>query len=184
MASLSEQLQDVRSQAEVCLYSGGRVMDLRAGVVAMANLPLPPCSKYHHIAAETMVIENSFGSNRKETLGSLQRLSTALNILEKYGCNLTNPNRPKYWRTVKHNNPVFRATVDAIQGGRAVLCLYGYSNQQPDGLSFPDDVTDPDVGRVAAVTLEVMSLRMELEMLIKRTALFVEYFASQPTASP
>lgn len=50
-----------------------------------------------------------------KTLGSLQRLSTALNILEKYGCNLTNPNRPKYWRTVKHNNPVFRATVDAIQ---------------------------------------------------------------------
>lgn len=48
-----------------------------------------------------------------------------------------------------------------------MLCLYGYSNQQPDGLSFPDDVTDPDVGRVAAVTLEVMSLRMELEMLIK-----------------
>lgn len=66
MASLSEQLQDVRSQAEVCLYSGGRVVDLRAGVVAMANLPLPPCSKYHHIAAETMVIENSFGRNRKE----------------------------------------------------------------------------------------------------------------------
>lgn len=66
MASLSEQLQDVRSQAELCLYSGGRVVDLRAGVVAMANLPLPPCSKYHHIAAETMVIENSFGRNRKE----------------------------------------------------------------------------------------------------------------------
>lgn len=55
----------------------------------------------------------------------------------------------------------------SFQGGRNVLCLYGYSNQQPDGLSFPDDVIDPDVGRVAAVTLEVMSLRMELEMLIK-----------------
>lgn len=54
-----------------------------------------------------------------------------------------------------------------FQGGRNVLCLYGYSNQQPDGLSFPDDVIDPDVGRVAAVTLEVMSLRMELEMLLK-----------------
>ncbi|KAJ4936684.1 hypothetical protein JOQ06_001271 [Pogonophryne albipinna] len=167
MASLSEQLQEVRSRAEVCLYSGGRVSEVRVGVMAISYLPLPPCSKYCHIAAETMVIENSFGSNRKETLASLQRLSTALNILEKYGCNLTNPNRPKYWRTVKHNNPVFRATVDAIQGGRAVLCLYGYSNQQPDGLSFPDDVTDPDVGRVAAVTVEVMSLRMELEMLTK-----------------
>ncbi|XP_076602037.1 E3 ubiquitin-protein ligase RNF31 isoform X2 [Chaetodon auriga] len=171
MPSLSEQLQEVRSRAEVCLYSGGRVVEVRAGVMSMANLPLPPCSKYHHITAETMVIENSFGRNRKETLASLQRLSTAFNILEKYGCNLTNPNRPKYWRTVKHNNPVFRATVDAIQGGRAVLCLYGYSNQQPDGLSFPDDVMDPDVGRVAAVTLEVMCLRMELEMLIKDVGL-------------
>uniref|UniRef100_A0A674DVP8 E3 ubiquitin-protein ligase RNF31-like n=1 Tax=Salmo trutta TaxID=8032 RepID=A0A674DVP8_SALTR len=98
---------------------------------------------------------------------SLQRLSTALNILEKYGCNLTSSSRPKYWRAVKHNNPVFRATVDAIQGGRAVLCLYGYSNQQPDGLSFPDEVVEPDIEKVAAVTLEVMSLRMELDMLIK-----------------
>ncbi|KAG7503748.1 hypothetical protein JOB18_044229 [Solea senegalensis] len=176
MPSLSEQLQEVRSRAEVGLYSGGRVVEVRAGVMAIANLPLPPCSKYQHISAETMVIENSSGSNRKETLASLQRLSTALNILEKYGCNLTNPNRPKYWRTVKHNNPVFRATVDAIQGGRAVLCLYGYSNQQPDGLSFPDDVTDPDVGRVAAVTLEVMSLRMELEMLIKETHPHPEFY--------
>ncbi|KAF3858947.1 hypothetical protein F7725_012148 [Dissostichus mawsoni] len=176
MPSLSEQLQEVRSRAEVCLYSGGRVAEVRVGVMAISNLPLPPCSKYCHIAAETMIIENSFGSNRKETLASLQRLSTALNILEKYGCNLTNPNRPKYWRTVKHNNPVFRATVDAIQGGRAVLCLYGYSNQQPDGLSFPDDVTDPDVGRVAAVTLEVMSLRMELEMLTKEAHPHPEFY--------
>lgn len=54
-----------------------------------------------------------------------------------------------------------------------MLCLYGYSNQQSDGLSFPDDILDPDVGRVAAVTLEVMSLRMELEMLIKVHVLFV-----------
>ncbi|XP_028988085.1 E3 ubiquitin-protein ligase RNF31 isoform X2 [Betta splendens] len=176
MPSLSEQLQEVRSRAEVFLYSGGRVVEVRAGVMAMANLQLPPCSKYQHIAAETMVMDNSFGSNRKETLASLQRLSTALNILEKYGCNLTNPNRPKYWRTVKHNNPVFRATVDAIQGGRSVLCLYGYSNQQPDGLSFPDDVMDPDVGRVAAVTLEVMSLRMELEMLIKEAHPHPEFY--------
>lgn len=49
-----------------------------------------------------------------QAIASLQKLSTALNILEKYGSNLTSPNRPKYWRTVKHNNPVFRATVDAI----------------------------------------------------------------------
>lgn len=66
MPSLSELLQEVRSRAEVCLYSGGRVAEVWAAVMDMANLPLPPCSKYHHIAAETMVIGNSSGSNRKE----------------------------------------------------------------------------------------------------------------------
>lgn len=45
----------------------------------------------------------------------MNRLVKALSILEKYGCNLTSPNRPKYWRSVKHNNPVFRTTVDAIK---------------------------------------------------------------------
>lgn len=66
MSSLAEQLQTVRQRAEVCLYSGGRVDDLWLGVTHMAKLPLPPCIKYHRIAAETMVVHNSVGSNRKE----------------------------------------------------------------------------------------------------------------------
>lgn len=70
MPSLSEQLQEVRSRAEVCLYSGGRAGEVRVGVVAMAKLPLPPGFKYRHIAAETMVVDNSVGSNRKEVRGS------------------------------------------------------------------------------------------------------------------
>lgn len=48
-----------------------------------------------------------------------------------------------------------------------MLCLYGYTNQQPDGLSFPDDVIEPDIMKVSAITVEVMTLRMELDMLIK-----------------
>uniref|UniRef100_A0A673CQV2 E3 ubiquitin-protein ligase RNF31-like n=1 Tax=Sphaeramia orbicularis TaxID=375764 RepID=A0A673CQV2_9TELE len=100
-------------------------------------------------------------------LESLNRLVKALSILEKYGCNLASPTRPKYWRSVKHNNPVFRTTVDAVKGGRTVLYLYGYTNQQIDGLSFPDEVTEPDIEKVAAVTLEVMILRTEVDMIIK-----------------
>lgn len=50
-----------------------------------------------------------------QVLDSLTRLVKALSILEKYGCNLTCPTRPRYWRSVKHNNPVFRSTVDAIK---------------------------------------------------------------------
>lgn len=53
------------------------------------------------------------------------------------------------------------------QEGRRVLYLYGYTNQQIDGLSFPDDVSDPDREGVAAVTLEVMTLRAEVDMIIK-----------------
>ncbi|XP_028834240.1 E3 ubiquitin-protein ligase RNF31 isoform X2 [Denticeps clupeoides] len=176
MATLMAQLEEVRSRAEMSLSSSSSAQEVRTGVTAMANLALPLSSKYCHIAAENMVKENSTGNNRKETIGSMQRLSTALNILEKYGSNLTNSNRPKYWRTVKHNNPVFRATVDSIQGGRAVLCLYGYTNQQADGLSFPEEVQEPDVEKVASITLEVMSLRMELDMLIQGSHPHPEFF--------
>lgn len=48
-----------------------------------------------------------------------------------------------------------------------MLYLYGYTSQQVDGLSFPDDVSEPDREKVAAVTLEVMMLRAEVDMLIK-----------------
>lgn len=36
-----------------------------------------------------------------------------------------------------------------------------------DGLSFPDEVAEPDKGMVAAVTLEVMTVRSEVDMLLK-----------------
>lgn len=55
----------------------------------------------------------------------------------------------------------------SAQGGRRVLYLYGYTSQQVDGLSFPEDVSEPDKTKVAAVTLEVMVLRTEVDMLIK-----------------
>uniref|UniRef100_A0A8C7PCE1 RBR-type E3 ubiquitin transferase n=1 Tax=Oncorhynchus mykiss TaxID=8022 RepID=A0A8C7PCE1_ONCMY len=159
-STLSDQLEEVRCHAEACLDPPPPPLSLYTlcsyfcSLSSFLNLFL--YQTFFHLCPLSC-----------QTIGSLQRLSTALNILEKYGCNLTSSSRPKYWRAVKHNNPVFRATVDVIQGGRAVLCLYGYSNQQPDGLSFPDEVVEPDIEKVAAVTLEVMSLRMELDMLIK-----------------
>uniref|UniRef100_A0A4W4H441 RBR-type E3 ubiquitin transferase n=1 Tax=Electrophorus electricus TaxID=8005 RepID=A0A4W4H441_ELEEL len=53
------------------------------------------------------------------------------------------------------------------QGGRNVLCLYGYTNKMPDGLNFPDDVTSPDVQKVAEVATEVMTLSAELDLFTK-----------------
>ncbi|CAH2294427.1 E3 ubiquitin- ligase RNF31 isoform X1 [Pelobates cultripes] len=99
----------------------------------------------------------------------LRSVITALNILEKYGRNLLSPNRPKFWRSVKFNNPVFKAQVDAVEGGRLVLSLYGYSCSLPDGLSFPESVKEPDIPTVAAVTADVIILHHELNLLISNS---------------
>ncbi|TNN36365.1 E3 ubiquitin-protein ligase RNF31 [Liparis tanakae] len=165
----SVQMEELRRRSQALLSSSGSAQDVKAEVQTMAALPLPLSEKYRHLGVEAMLAENTTCRNSQEVLESLSRLVKALSILEKYGCNLTSPARPRYWRSVKHNNPVFRTTVDAIKGRRTVLFLYGYTSQQSDGLSFPDDVTQPDAGLVAAVTLEVMTLRTEVDLLLKGT---------------
>ncbi|XP_044235504.1 E3 ubiquitin-protein ligase RNF31 isoform X3 [Ursus arctos] len=126
---------------------------------------LPPAARYLQLDAARLVRSNAHGEPRNY----LNTLSTALNILEKYGRNLLSPQRPRYWRGVKFNNPVFRSTVDAVQGGRDVLRLYGYTEEQPDGLSFPEGQEEPDEHQVATVTLEVLLLRTELSLLLQNT---------------
>lgn len=172
----SVQMDEVRRRSQSLLSSSGSAQDVKAEVQTMAGISLPLSEKYRHIGVEAMLRENTACRNRQEVLESLSRLVKALSILEKYGCNLTSPARPRYWRSVKHNNPVFRTTVDAIKGGRTVLYLYGYTNQQIDGLSFPEEVAEPDTAKVSAVTLEVMTLRTEVDMLIKGTHPHPEYF--------
>ncbi|XP_068566398.1 E3 ubiquitin-protein ligase RNF31-like [Cebidichthys violaceus] len=165
----SVQMEEVRRRSQSLLSSSGSAQDVKEEVQTMASVLLPLSEKYRHLGVEAMLRENAACRNAQEVVESLSRLVKALSILEKYGCNLTSPARPRYWRSVKHNNPVFRTTVDAVKGGRTVLFLYGYTNQQIDGLSFPDDVTEPDGAKVAAVTLEVMTLRTEVDMLVKGT---------------
>ncbi|XP_063465393.1 E3 ubiquitin-protein ligase RNF31 isoform X3 [Symphalangus syndactylus] len=126
---------------------------------------LPLATRYLQLDAARLVRCNAHGEPRNY----LNTLSTALNILEKYGRNLLSPQRPRYWRGVKFNNPVFRSTVDAVQGGRDVLRLYGYTEEQPDGLSFPEGQEEPDEHQVATVTLEVLLLRTELSLLLQNT---------------
>ncbi|KAG2462500.1 RNF31 ligase, partial [Polypterus senegalus] len=158
MASINRQrFSELRDSAALSLSAfPGR--DIQEALRVMTEVSLPLSEKYQKIDAESVIHINKM---------VLPGLSTAFNILEKYGRNLMNPNKPKYWRTVKFNNPVFKTTVDAIQGGRDVLRLYGYTQEQKDGLSFPDTVVEPDVASVALVTLEVMMLRLELDLLIK-----------------
>ncbi|XP_058522230.1 E3 ubiquitin-protein ligase RNF31 isoform X2 [Ochotona princeps] len=132
-------------------------------LLPLLNTSLPPAARYLLLDAARLIRCNARGEPRNY----LSTLSTALNILEKYGRNLLSPQRPRYWRGVKFNNPVFRGTVDAVQGGRDVLRLYGYTEEQSDGLSFPEQQEEPDKQQVAEVTLEVLLLRMELTLYLQ-----------------
>lgn len=57
--------------------------------------------------------------------------------------------------------------LNVCQGGRDVLRLYGYTEERPDGLSFPEGQEEPDEYQVAIVTLEVLLLRTELSLLLQ-----------------
>nr|XP_020664984.1 E3 ubiquitin-protein ligase RNF31-like [Pogona vitticeps] len=131
-------------------------------VQGMVELALPFEQKYREIDAKDLIRDNAQG----EILKDLRTVSVALNILEKYGRNLLTPLKPRFWRMVKFNNPVFRDTVDTIKGGRDVLRLYGYSEEQGDGLCFPEHLLEPDIARVASVTVDIMLLRAELNLLL------------------
>ncbi|XP_074090914.1 E3 ubiquitin-protein ligase RNF31 [Macrotis lagotis] len=135
-------------------------------LLGLLDSRLPLGRRYPQLDAPGLVRRNAA---QGEPGQALHRLSTALNILEKYGRNLLSPQRPRFWRAVKFNNPVFRSTVDAVQGGREVLRLYGYTEQEPDGLSFPDGQEEPDGHRVATVTMDVLLLRTELTLLLKKS---------------
>ncbi|XP_078720056.1 E3 ubiquitin-protein ligase RNF31 isoform X3 [Lampetra fluviatilis] len=54
-------------------------------------------------------------------------------------------------------------------GSRDVLTMFGYTERQADGLAFPDTRGEPDVDRVAAVTLDIYLARYEVDMILKGT---------------
>lgn len=131
-------------------------------------VPRPPRDKWRLLDVPKIVRQNVqvVSPRAGGPGGALGALRTALSILEKYGRNLLQPRPPRHWRLVRFGNPVFRRTVDAMRGGRAVLKLLGYTCESPEGLGFPPGCVGPDVGRVAAVTAELLLLRTEIDLLL------------------
>ncbi|XP_077171709.1 E3 ubiquitin-protein ligase RNF31 isoform X2 [Paroedura picta] len=158
---MEPEFTDLRYQLVTALIRSPSDLNQEA-LQCLVEIPLPLAKKYKEIDVKGIMQANTRG----ETQRDLRTISTALNILEKYGRNLLNPHKPRFWRTVKFNNPVFRDTVDTIQGGRDVLRLYGYSEEQSDGLCFPEHLQEPDIPRVASITVDIMLLRAELNLLL------------------
>ncbi|XP_053824621.1 E3 ubiquitin-protein ligase RNF31 [Vidua chalybeata] len=131
----------------------------------LLRLPLPPGRKLQLLPGARLLRDN-LAWNPQGLPHGLERLRTALNILEKYGRNLLSPRPPRHWRGVRFGNPVFKSTVGAIQGGREVLKLLGYTEESGEGLSFPPPPHGPHPPLVAAVTADVLVLRAELDRLL------------------
>ncbi|TRZ07909.1 hypothetical protein HGM15179_019197, partial [Zosterops borbonicus] len=152
-------------------------------------LPLEPTQKIKFIEVKKLLKDN-LEWNPEGLPHGLEALRTALNILEKYGRNLLSPRPPRHWRGVRFGNPVFKSTVGAIQGGRAVLKLLGYTEESGEGLSFPSPPQGPLPPRVAAVTADVLVLRHELQMLMANQHPNPQFFTQillgedEPSPSP
>ncbi|XP_037982426.1 E3 ubiquitin-protein ligase RNF31 [Motacilla alba alba] len=157
-------LQDLRAALEEALLrcpAEAEPPELRP----VLRLPLPPTQKLKHLQGKRILCDN-LEWNPGGLPRGLEQLRTALNILEKYGRNLLSPRPPRHWRGVRFGNPVFKSTVGAIQGGRAVLKLLGYTEESGEGLSFPPPPHGPHPPLVAAVTADVLVLRAELDLLL------------------
>lgn len=96
--------------------------------------------KYQIISMDSLINLNS------QNVDQLHRITIALSILEKYTRHLLKPeeNRSNMWKYVKFSNQIFKDRVDAIQGGRDLMKMMGYTKDIKDGLAFPDNgKTDP-----------------------------------------
>ncbi|XP_048475332.1 E3 ubiquitin-protein ligase RNF31-like, partial [Rhincodon typus] len=159
----------VLRERAVLALTAGHSQALSALLQDMVRARCPLEEKYQEVDVTKVLRENV--AAKVQPNEGLVTISRAFNILEKYGRNLLSEHKPKFWRAVKFNNPVFKTTVDGINGGRSILRLYGYTVEHSDGMSFPDDTEEPDHRKVAAVTLEVAMLQIELNLLQKERPL-------------
>ncbi|XP_060677285.1 E3 ubiquitin-protein ligase RNF31-like isoform X2 [Hemiscyllium ocellatum] len=171
MPALGEDEQLVLRERAVLALTTGQPQLLTAVLWELVQTPYALESRYRELDVTGLLRENLAPND------GLITISRALNILEKYGRNLLSESKPKFWRAVKFNNPVFKTTVDGIKGGRSILRLYGYTVEHSDGMSFPDDVHEPDHQKVSAVTLEVAMLQMEIDLWQKGSHPHPELFS-------
>ncbi|XP_053402115.1 uncharacterized protein LOC123548578 isoform X2 [Mercenaria mercenaria] len=106
--------------------------------------------------------------NNAQSAVSLKKLIQAMSILEKYARHLMKPaeNRSNMWRHIKYSNNIFRERVDAIQGGKYIMYLMGYTENRPDGVAFPDGV-EPNRDRILNLLTDLVQGRKELEIFLE-----------------
>nr|XP_006817413.1 PREDICTED: uncharacterized protein LOC100375820 [Saccoglossus kowalevskii] len=129
----------------------------------VVNIPCPLGMKYARLDFPVLLRMNY----NKLGQDSIAKLVSALGILEKYGINLLKVNKPNVWRSVRFSNVIFRTKVDIVEGARNVLQLLGYTEDVDDGLTYPDEVENPNIAEVVKVTADLIIAKHEIEAIQK-----------------
>lgn len=86
--------------------------------------------------------------------------------MEKYASNLMKEARPPYWRTVKFTSSLVQIHVGSLIGSRDILSQMGYTQDIDDGVSFPLNVTEPDVQKLRGLAPDLFFARYEIDALL------------------
>ena len=74
--------------------------------------------------------------------------------------------RPPYWRTVKFTSSLVQIHVGSLIGSRDILSQMGYTQDIDDGVSFPLNVTEPDVQKLRELAPDLFFARYEIDALL------------------
>ncbi|XP_048577169.1 E3 ubiquitin-protein ligase RNF31 isoform X2 [Nematostella vectensis] len=134
----------------------GRVQKCRQ----IIDLYVPINEKYKQLDVENLLEKNNV---KEKLIYTIQ----ALAILEKYATNLLKPMKPINWRTVKFTSSLVRTYLENIEGSTDILRQMGYTANVQDGLSFPDNIIEPNVEKVRELAADLYLARVEIGDLVK-----------------
>ena len=86
--------------------------------------------------------------------------------MEKYASNLMKEARPPYWRSVKFTSSLVQIHVGSLIGSRDILSQMGYTQDIDDGVSFPPNVTEPEVQKLRELAPDLFFARYEIDALL------------------
>lgn len=94
--------------------------------------------------------------------------------------------RPQFWRTVKFTSSLWKTYLENISGSIDILKKLGYTKQLKDGLSFPDDISEPDVERVKQIAADLYLAKVETDDMIqnRHPYLIIEPYKREGSSTP
>ncbi|XP_031570397.1 E3 ubiquitin-protein ligase RNF31-like [Actinia tenebrosa] len=158
------------------IYLSGAESEKREFCRHLIDEDAPINTKYKELDLDSLLKQNLVQSR-------VTYLVQALGIQEKYASNLIKDVRPQFWRTVKFTSSLWKTYLENINGSVEILMKMGYTKRLKDGLSFPDDINEPDIVRVKEIAADLYLAKIETDDLIQNRHPYYVIASSQREAS-